>query len=236
MNRILYSVVSCRSLFSDSAYKTEQIIFYIMAKRSTISKWSRYWRLTIIEETEVFHTKRKKRYFNVFCDCGNKKIVSLDNLKSWEVKSCGCLLIEKAKVSIKIANLSINNITHWMSWSSIYNTYFWINDRCKNINNKRWNSYGWRWIKCEWNSFEEFYADMNDWYEKWLEIDRIDVNWNYCKENCRWVTAIQNSRNKQNTIWVEWLCLSEYCKKNSLNYKRIHARLRRWISLIDSLY
>jgi len=30
MNRILYSVVSCGSLFSDSAYKTEQIIFLFM--------------------------------------------------------------------------------------------------------------------------------------------------------------------------------------------------------------
>ena len=75
--------------------------------------------------------------------------------------------------------------------------------RCNNKNHPRYWDYWWRWIKILRNNFDEFYYDMVEWYiqhtnEHWfgsknVQIDRIDNNWHYCKENCRWVTAKQNN-------------------------------------------
>lgn len=80
-----------------------------------------------------------------------------------------------------------------------------MNDRCKYKSNASYKNYGWRWIVCEWKTFEEFKDDMYESYlehvkkfwEKQTTIDRIDANWNYCKDNCRWATYSEQNRNKR---------------------------------------
>ena len=71
----------------------------------------------------------------------------------------------------------------------------------------------------EWrNDFETFY----DWatkngYKHGLQIDRVDVNYGYVPNNCRWVTASVQARNKRNTILVEHkgeiMCLQDLANK-----------------------
>lgn len=208
-----------------------------MAKSLLIKKWDRFWRLTIINETKKTNLKVNRRAFLLKCDCWWFITTTLDSLRIWYTKSCWCLRNEASLINIKKARSnSWLNRTHWMSKSKIYHVYQWIIDRCTNKNNNRWDCYWWRWIKCEWNTFEDFYKDMWSLYEEWLEIDRINVNLNYSNKNCRWVTAKQNSRNKQNTLWVYWLSLIEYCEIHWLNYKRIHARISRGKEIYDSLY
>jgi len=48
----------------------------------------------------------------------------------------------------------------------------------------------------EWASFERFIADMGERPSLKHQIDRIDGSVGYCKANCRWVTAGENSRNR----------------------------------------
>ena len=75
---------------------------------------------------------------------------------------------------------------------------------------RRWyHNYGGRWIKVLWKSFEEFRDDMyesylehiKEYWEKETTIDRIDVDWNYCKENCRRATLKEQANNKQKKEW-----------------------------------
>lgn len=92
--------------------------------------------------------------------------------------------------------------THQKTYSKIYRTWIAMLSRCRNPKDPNYKHYGERGIKvCErWYKFENFYEDMGElpFYE--AQIDRIDVNQGYFKENCRWVTSKENCRNKRNTI------------------------------------
>jgi len=80
--------------------------------------------------------------------------------------------------------------------------------RCYNPKSDNYKRYWWKWIKIERNSFEEFYNDMAPsyiehvnvhWYwRKNTQLDRIDPNGNYSKENCRRVTAKENNARNHN--------------------------------------
>lgn len=83
-----------------------------------------------------------------------------------------------------------------------------IKKRCYNPNSKSYKDYGARGIIIceEWlNDSEKFYEwAFNNGYSIGLTIDRIDVNGNYCPENCRFVSKMQQSNNKRNTIYYEY--------------------------------
>ena len=46
------------------------------------------------------------------------------------------------------------------------------------------------------------FADMGERPSAIHQIDRIDVNGNYCKENCRWVTPMENSNNRRSNVML----------------------------------
>ena len=194
-----------------------------------VYRWERYWMLTIKKEIKahIEPSWNKRRKFLCKCDCWNEIKVIFGSLRNWNSKSCWCL---KMKILLE------RSTTHWMNWTKIYEVYKWITQRCNNSNHISYKNYGWRWIKCKWNSFEDFYADMWASYEEWLQIDRINNDWNYSKENCRWTTRIENARNKRNNIIYQWKCLAEWCKIKNLKYDTIRSRINKlWWSIEDAL-
>lgn len=88
---------------------------------------------------------------------------------------------------------------HGLSGASIYSIWVVMIQRCTNPNDKKWKDYGARGISvCDrWaNSFAAFYEDMGD-RPKGLQLDRIDNDKGYSKDNCRWATGHQQSINRR---------------------------------------
>ena len=154
----------------------------------------KFGRLTVIK----FYEKRKrntgssyKYYWLCRCQCGNKIIVDVDNLKNNSTKSCGCISKEKPA-----------HITHGLTNTLLYGVWGGIKTRCLNKNYKKYKDYGGRGIIIcdEWlNDFSSFYNwSIENGYKKGLTIDRIDVNRNYEPKNCRWTTQKVQQNNRRN--------------------------------------
>ena len=116
--------------------------------------------------------------------------------------------------------------THGMRNSREYKIWVGMKYRCLNPNAINFNSYGGRGITvCEkWLTFEGFIADMGPANGRC--IDRIDNDQGYSKDNCRWVTPTENSRNRRSNVVVEGKTLSQWAKETGLSDQLIHYRIK----------
>lgn len=108
--------------------------------------------------------------------------------------------------------------------------------RCYNENEKSYKRYGYRGIRIdkEWLENPKLFEDwsFNNGYREDLTIDRIDVNGNYCPENCRWVEFSENARLTSKTIIIdvdgEKKTGREWAKQLGLNINIINKYRRRY--------
>lgn len=126
-----------------------------------------------------------------------------------------------------------------MSNTRFYRIWKAIKTRCNNPNAPFYYLYGGRGIKVEWGSFEDFYKDMfksyeihvKEFSEKNTSIDRINSNGNYCKTNCHWATArqqsINTSQNRRLILNGKNKTLIEWSEEMGISRKVIHGRLDR---------
>jgi len=129
-----------------------------------------------------------------------------------------------------------------MSWTPFYNSWWGAKWRCRNINNKDYKNYWWRWITFteKWDNFNNFYRDMFSSYKEWLTLDRIDNNWNYCKENCKWSSIKEQWRNTRVNRILEYnwekKCLASWAEIKKLPQDTLKRRIDKlWWTIKEAL-
>lgn len=183
----------------------------------------KYGILTVLSEIQT-RNKNGHILYNVKCDCGKEKQILGASLRSGASRSCNkCSLLTGSHGMWKSKEFSI--------WGS-------MKDRCYNKNNPRYKNYGERGIRvCDnWiASFKNFYNDMGKKPSELYSLDRINNNGNYCKDNCRWVTAKVQAKNRSNnkifTFNNKTLCASDWCELLNMSSSTFYNRLNRGWSI-----
>lgn len=161
-----------------------------------------------------------KRIWNCLCECG--KIIALSHVEFSRKKTCGCFDEKRAGTRYK---------THGMSQTSEWSIWHGIRKRCLCKTDQVYHRYGGRGITMcqEWiDSFEAFYADMGP-RPVGKTIDRIDNNFGYSKENCRWVDWKTQQRNRRSnhliTFQGETKCLIEWAEQFGIRKDTLRRRI-----------
>lgn len=168
------------------------------------------------------------------CDCGTERIIRRTSLTSGNSRSCGCLSRDTAKE---------RGITHGDSKIRLYRIWAGIIQRCCNDRERyEWEKYGGRGINvcAEWHKYEAFrdWALSNGYSDK-LTIDRIDVNGDYCPNNCRWATIYEQNNNKRTSKYISFNgktgTVREFADEYGLAYSCLYERLKLGWSIEDAL-
>ncbi len=160
--------------------------------------------LIVIKEVERYVPPSGKtdRRFLCQCDCGKQSVHHQTTLRSGKVKSCGC---QRSEVHKKHG---CN--TRRAGATATYSTWKAMRQRCNNSESSAYKYYGARGIKiCDrWqdedSGYTNFLQDMGEKPSKQHSLDRIDVNGNYCPENCRWATPIIQANNTRSNRRVRF--------------------------------
>lgn len=195
----------------------------------------------------------KQRKYNINSVLGDFKIINIDDKKiTVKCNICGRIqtlssIYAFTKRENKHGNICskilINNYKGGTKSNELKQFYsIWCNMRTRTTNLKyeKWDNYGGRGINS--NEFEYFVDFYDSMYESYLEhikiygeenttLDRIDVDGNYCKNNCRWLTWLEQSKNKTSLLNFKAISpsgrvyhgrnLKEFCEHHNLHYQSI---------------
>lgn len=184
----------------------------------------RFGKLTVRRRTE-FRSKLGYIMWECECDCGTVRLVRSSSLNIGKSMSCGCQAYETNR---------IKETTHGLSKHPLYSIWRAMKVRCFNSNRFSYKDYGGRGITVSWDwmSFENFSRDMMPTYEKGLTLERIDVNGNYEKSNCKWITRSEQANNRRTTIYLDTelgvMKLKDAAALVGICWQAMYARYKNW--------
>lgn len=194
----------------------------------------RFGRLQVVSHQGS--NKFQKAIWLCQCDCGNTKVVIGSKLLIGETQSCGCYGIERRTEATKKSNTK-----HGHKNTNLYDLWHNMKLRCYDKNQPNYKNYGGRGITvC--NAWKDDFMSFHDWAKNngytgikgdnginILTLDRIDVNGNYCPENCRWITTQEQANNRRSnrlfTYNNETKTISQWATHFNISKKLVYNRL-----------
>ena len=177
----------------------------------------KYNRLTIVKyyPSKTINGKQSIAKVLCVCECGNKALSSIQNVRNGHTKSCGCY--HKDVIT-----------KHLLSQHPSYAAWSAMKRRCYDVKIKDYPRYGGRGITVcnRWlNSVESFIEDMGIRPSKEYSLDRINNDGNYEPSNCRWATNKEQANNKENYRKDKRVILTcNFCKKKYSAKKSVEFR------------
>ena len=177
--------------------------------------------LTVIQRSSLHGNGVKPvTMWECLCSCGKVVTVKADALKSGHTVSCGCR--------------KVKHMESYKHMTRLYNIWKCMRQRCNNPKNPSYQSYGGKGIQicAEWQEYAVFRA----WayaagYDDTKSIDRIDVNGNYCPENCRWadakIQANNTTRNRYIFFRGKRRTMSQIADMLGVSYSTVQHRVER---------
>ncbi len=157
----------------------------------------RFGKLVVVKRAQ--NDKHSKACWHCVCSCGKEVVVTGNALVTGNSKSCGCSRTESAKARAIIPGGTRQN--------RLYTIWRHMKERCYRTMDKRFKNYGGRGISVcdEWHDFLNFkkWAECNG-YEDNLTIERLDVNGDYCPQNCTWIPLKKQASNKTTNHVIEY--------------------------------
>lgn len=164
----------------------------------------RFGRLVAIER---IGTKWGCAVWRCRCDCGKEVSIPTNCLRNGNTRSCGCIHSEQLSKRNK-SNKIHGGCTDYKE-ERLYGVWHAMKQRCYDSKRKDYANYGGRGISvC--NEWRNDYSTFRDWaylhgynpnaaYMN-CTLDRINVNGNYCPENCRFVSMKIQAKNRRKRV------------------------------------